>query len=71
MKKIYQQLSNANVIDPQHLGFDAVIAQFEGIVQQYPALMDKTTETSLLSLDLDDLEYTQVKEAFRGRLQKK
>ena len=63
MKKIYQQLSNANVVDPQNLGFDTVIAQLEGIAQQYPALMDKTTEASLLSLNLDDLERTRVKEA--------
>lgn len=71
MKKIYQQLSNANVIDPQHLGFDAVIAQLEGIARQYPTLMDKTIEASLLSLNLDDLERTRVKEALRGELQKK
>ena len=58
MKKIYQQLSNANVVDPQNLGFDTVIAQLEGIAQQYPALMD-------------DLERTRVKEALRSGLQKK
>ncbi len=68
MKKIYQQLSNANVIDPQHLGFDSLIAQLEGIARQYPTLMDKTTEASLLSLNLDDLERTRVKEALRGGL---
>ena len=67
MKKIYQQLSDTNVIDPQHLGFDAVIAQLEGIVRQYPTLLDKTTKASLLSLDLDDIERTRVKEAFQGR----
>ncbi len=71
MKKIYQQLSNANVVDPQNLGFDTVIAQLEGIAQQYPALMDKTTEASLLSLNLDDLERTRIKEALRGEPQKK
>ena len=71
MKKIYQQLSNANVVDPQNLGFDTVIAQLEGIAQQYPALMDKTTEASLLSLNLDDLERTRVKEALRSGSQKK
>mgnify|MGYP000307558000 CR=1 FL=1 len=71
MKKIYQQLSNTNVIDPQHLGFDAVIAQLEGIARQYPALVDKTTEASLLNLNLDDLERTRVKEALRGGIQKK
>lgn len=71
MKKIYQQLTNANVIDPQNLGFDTVIAQLEGIAQQYPALMDKTIEASLLSLNLDDLERTRVREALRGGLQKK
>lgn len=71
MKKIYQQLSNANVVDPQNLGFDTVIAQLEGIAQQYPALMDKTTEASFLSLNLDDLERTRVKEALRSGLQKK
>ena len=71
IKKIYQQLSKANVVDPQHLGFDTVIAQLEGIAQQYPMLMDKTTEASLLSLSLDDLERTRVKEALRGGLQKK
>lgn len=71
MKKIYQQLSNANVVDPQNLGFDTVIAQLEGIAQQYPTLMDKTIEASLLGLNLDDLERTQVKEALRGGLHKK
>lgn len=71
MKKIYQQLSNANVVDPRNLGFDTVIAQLEGIAQQYPALMDKTTEASLLSLNLDDLERTRVKEALRSGSQKK
>ena len=43
----------------------------KGIAQQYPALMDKTTEASLLSLNLDDLERTRIKEALRGELQKK
>ena len=71
MKKIYQRLSNANVVDPQNLGFDTVIAQLEGIAQQYPALMDKTTEASLLSLNLDDLERTRVKAALRDGPQKK
>lgn len=71
MKKIYQRLSNADVIDPQHLGFDAVIAQLEGIARQYPTLMDKTTEASLLSLNLDDLERTRVKKALQGGPQKK
>ena len=56
---------------PQHLGFDAVIAQLEGIARQYPALVDKTTEASLLNLNLDDLECTRVKEALRGGIQKK
>ena len=71
IKKIYQQLSKVNAVDPQHLGFDTVIAQLNGIAQQYPTLMDKTTETSLLSLSLDDLERTRVKETLRGGLQKK
>lgn len=68
MRTIYQQLSNANVLDPQHFGFDTIIAQLEEIVKQHPTLMDKTTEASLLSLNLDDLERTRIKEALQRRL---
>lgn len=63
MKKGFQRLSKANVIDPQRIGFDAVIAQLEGIVQSYPALMDVTIESSILSINLDEIEMRKVKEA--------
>ena len=63
MKKGFQRLSNANVIDPRKIGFDEVIAQLEGIVQNYPALMDATTEASILSINLDEMESRKVKEA--------
>lgn len=63
MKKGFQRLSKANVIDPQKIGFDAVIAQLEGIVQSYPALMDVTIESSILSINLDEIEMRKVKEA--------
>lgn len=63
MKKGFQRLSNANVIDPQKIGFEAVIAQLEGIVQNYPTLMDATTEASILSINLDEMESKRVKEA--------
>lgn len=63
MKKGFQRLSKSNVIEPQKIGFDAVIAQLEGIVQSYPALMDATIESSILSINLDELERRRVKEA--------
>lgn len=62
LKKGFQRLSNANVIDPGKLGFDGVIDYLEGIVQQYPTLLDKATETSILNFNLDELEQTRVKE---------
>lgn len=68
MKKGLQRLSNANVIDPQKIGFDAVIAQLEGIVQNYPTLMDATTEASILGINLDELESKKVKESLLVQL---
>ena len=62
LKKGFQRLSNANVIDPGKLGFDGIIDYLEGIVSQYPALLDKATEASILSFNFDELEQTRVKE---------
>ena len=62
LKKGFQRLSNANVIDPGKLGFDGIIDYLEGIVSQHPALLDKATEASILSFNFDELEQTRVKE---------
>ena len=55
-RMIYQRLSNANVIDPQHFGLDTIIVQLEEIAQQHPTLMNKATE-SMNALSLAFCKY--------------
>lgn len=61
MKKGFQRLSDANVIEMQKLGFEGAIVQLENIVKQYPGLMDGRTEVSILDLALDAKERERVK----------
>lgn len=63
IKRSLLRLSDCDYIELQKLGFEGVIARLEGIVQQYPALMDENTETSILQFSFNDLEHKRIKGA--------